>query len=200
MSNSIFPTLQGLTMKVSKTPSWPTDIQSSQTGKETRVKFQPTPRWSWTLEYEFLMDDRSAGLSDLQKLAGFWLAHQGELDSFLYADPNDYIVTDHRIGTGNGSKTAFQLGRSLALTTYEYVEPITEINGAVVVKVNGTTVSATLGSLGVVTLAAPPANGAAITASFSYYWRVRFASDLNLNRWIEKVWTTKSVTLLQVLP
>lgn len=200
MSNAIFPNLQGLTMKVSKVPSWPTQIQESLTGKESRVKFQPTPKWAWTLNYEFLMDDRSAGVSDLQKLAGFWMAHQGELDSFLYQDPTDYIVTDHRIGTGNGSKTAFQLARSLGLTTYEYLEPITEINGAVVVKVNGVTVSATLGTLGVITLASAPANGAAVTASFSYYWRVRFASALDLERWIKDVWTTKSVALLQVLP
>ncbi len=200
MSNAIFPTLQGLTMHVTKTPSWPTDIQKSQSGKESRVKFQPTPRWSWALNYEFLMDDRSAGLSDLQKLAGFWMAHQGELDSFLYQDPTDYVVTDQRIGTGTGSKTAFQLGRSIGLTTYEYLEPITEINGAVVVKVNGITVSASLGSLGVVTLASPPANGAAVTASFSYYWRVRFSGDLDLDRWIKDMWTTKTISLVQVLP
>jgi uncharacterized protein (TIGR02217 family) len=110
------------------------------------------------------------------------------------------VVADHRIGTGTGSKTTFQLGRSLGLTTYEYLEPITEINGAVVVKVNGVTVSATLGSLGVVTLASPPANGAAVTASFSYYWRVRFSGDLDLERWIKDIWNTKTISLVQVLP
>lgn len=202
MSNELFPTLRGLQINVQRSSSWPTAIQQGATGREVRIQVQPQPRWSWSLSYDFLMDDRDAGISDLQKLSGFWLRHRGALESFRFQDPDDNLATDAPIGTGTGSKTEFQLVRSLGGTgtAYRYDEPIQEVETATV-KVNGSVVTSILGTNGVVALAAAPALGAAVTATFSYWWRVRFSGDdLDVQQWLRKIWRTKSVELLQVLP
>lgn len=200
MSNELFPTLQGLTLNVQRSASWPTAIQETETGNEIRIQVQPRPKWSWSLGFEFLMDDRTAGISDLQKLSGFWLRHRGALETFRFRDPDDYTATDAPIGTGDGAKAQFQLVRSLGGTgtAYRYDEPIQEIETAAV-KVDGVEVSAILGAGGVVTLASAPAVGAAVTATFSYWWRVRFAStDLDVQQWLRRIWRTKAVELVQV--
>ncbi len=201
MSNEIFPSLPGLQINVQRSASWPTSIQETATGKEVRIQVQPMPRWSWSLSFEFLMDDRTAGVSDLQKLVGFWLRHRGAFEPFRYRDPDDFAVTDSPIGIGTGTKAEFQLVRSLggSGSAYRFDEPIQEIE-AVTVKVDGVAVSALLGTAGVVTLAEAPALGAVVTASFSYWWRVRFTDpDIDVQQWVHKIWRTKSVSLVQVL-
>jgi uncharacterized protein (TIGR02217 family) len=200
MSNLDFPALAGLKWSVKRTPQWATTVQTGRTGKEIRLQEQDAPIWHWDMGYEILSDDRSAGLSDLQKLCGFYLAHKGAWDSFLLTDPDDNAVVDEVIGTGTGAQVNFQLARSWGGLTYSFLEPIKEIVGSPVVKVNGSTVTASLGSAGVVTCAAAPANGTTVTATFSYKWRVRFKDDsLGLEQFARQMWEAKSVALVSVL-
>lgn len=199
MSNLVFPSLPGLQWGIRRAPKFATTIQAARSGKEVRILEQAAPRWSWELSYSFLSDDRTAGESDLMKLGAFFQYHRGAFESFRYLDADDQVATDAAIGTGNGTQTSFQLARSFGTTT-PWLEPITEINGTPTVKVNGVAVTATLGAAGVVTLAVPPANGAAVTASFAYWWRVRFDSDsLDVEQFLSKMWKCQSLKLVQVL-
>ena len=110
MSNTVFPTLAGLTWNVLKSPRWSTKVQQSVGGKEMRAQFFSTPLYTWTLTYELL---RASALLELQTLLGFFNARQGRFDSFLFSDPNDNNVTQMGFGVGDGVKTAFQLQRTV---------------------------------------------------------------------------------------
>jgi hypothetical protein len=111
MSNTVFPTLAGITWNVLKSPRWSTKVHESAGGKEMRAAFWSTPIYTWQLTYELL---RASALLELQSLIGFFNARQGRFDSFLFSDPADNNVTAHGFGAGDGVKTAFQLQRSLA--------------------------------------------------------------------------------------
>jgi len=104
MSNDVFPSLPGLKWSVKRVPQWTTTVQVGRTGREVRLQEQDAPIWHWELGYEIVSDDRTSGMSDLQKLLGFYLARKGAWDSFLYTDADDYTVTDEPIGTGTRSE------------------------------------------------------------------------------------------------
>src|SRR5712664_3102234 len=108
MGQAIFPVLAGLMWDVVKSPRWNTKVQSSVSGKETRIQFQSAPIYKWQLKYELL---RASALQELQTLIGFFNARQGRFDSFLFSDPSDNAVTAHGFGVGDGATTAFQLQR-----------------------------------------------------------------------------------------
>ena len=58
------------------------------------------------------------------------------------------------------------------------MEPVMNLNGTPVIKVNGTvTTPASISSSGLVTFSSAPANAAVITWTGNYYFRVRFDSD-----------------------
>lgn len=201
MSNEVFPALRGLKIDVQRSLTWPTTVHQSDAGSEVRVQVQPVPKWSWTLSFDFLVHDRPAGLTELQKLVGFWMRHRGSFEPFRYLDPDDNQVTDQPIGVGNGTRTTWQLARSFGGlgAAYRFDEPITEI-GTASAKVDGVPVESTLGSGGALTLAAAPASGAVVTASASYWWRARFAEgSLDVQQWVAGFWRTKSIELVQVL-
>lgn len=118
MSNDVFPTLPGLKWGTNKQPIWATKVLTAASGRETRGSFQSFPRWRFTLSYEFLR--AGGGFSELQHLVGFFNQRMGSFDSFLYRDPNDYLVTDQELGTGDGSRVEYRLVRTLG----GFVEPV----------------------------------------------------------------------------
>ena len=93
----------------------------------------------------------------------------------------------------------FQLSRNIG----GYIEPIQNpANQSATVYVNG--VAKTQGTdytiaNGLVTFAAAPAAGAAITADFQWLWRVRFAQDtLEFANFLYLLWECRTVELVSV--
>lgn len=194
MSNAIFPTLPGLQLSVTKTPEWSTEIQRAVSGKELRAPLFSYPIWHFSLSYEFL---RAGAQAELQTLLGFFNARQGAFDTFLFTDPSDCSVTDQSFGTGNGTTTQFQLVRTMG----SFIEPIRAPNGTPTIKVAGVaTGSFSLdAATGIVTFFTPPTNGAALTWSGNYYFRVRFAKDTaDFENFLYQLWQLKKLELVSV--
>jgi uncharacterized protein (TIGR02217 family) len=200
---AIFPALPGLGWSVTKSPRFATRIQKSVSGRELRVLDQPNPIWLWTLTYEILRDrnDRrgaglGAGYDELRTLMGFFLQQQGSFQPFLFDDPTDDSAAAQPIGTGNASVTQFQLVR----TMNGFAEPVTAPNVVSAVYFDGVRQSAAAYSVdpetGLVTFAAPPPAGQAISADFTYYFRVRFADDTaEFENFMLQLWRLKQIKL-----
>jgi len=184
MSTQVLPTT-GISFPVTREVQWDTDIQQAISGKENRLSYYTYPRYQWTADIGFLSSS-SVYSQTLQTLLGFVNQMQGQANSFLYQDPDDYSATAQTIGTGDGTTTAFQLVKSLG----GFVEPVfaPNLSGTINVYINGTLQSSgnyTINAWGTNNTNGPgslvfntaPSSGAAITASFTFYYPCRFASD-----------------------
>ena len=177
MSDLVFPALPGLGWNIVRTPTWATRTQVSVSGKETRQADWSYPRYTWELSFDFL---RSApSLAELQTLVGFVNQMQGGFNTFLYSDEDDNAVTGQSLGTGDGATVAFPLIRTFG----GYIEPVARVAAVQSVTVGGAAATVTVNydagneSGSSVTFATPPAAGAEIVATFTYYWRCRFSAD-----------------------
>ena len=200
MSSAVFPTLPGLAYSVFRTPIWSTLIQTAVSGKEQRCDLWSYPRWSWSLSFSVLRSDIT--FAEWQTFVGFFNLRQGMFDPFLYEDVDDNSVSNQNIGVGNGSNKVFQLVRTLG----GFVEPIPAPNIISDIQVDGSTIGGAYTvdpATGLVTLTSAPGNGLLVTASFSYYWRCRFAQDnsgsgsgnftgdaMTLEKFMNQLWTT----------
>jgi uncharacterized protein (TIGR02217 family) len=205
---AIFPTLPGLGWSVSKTPRFQTRIQRAISGRELRVLDQPNPIWSWTLTYSMLRDEHDTrgasgpgvGYDELRTLMGFFLQQQGALTPFLYDDPSDDSVAAQLLGMGDGGTTVFQLVRTMGATLPGggFAEPVTAPNTVSAIYFDGIVQSASGYSVdpttGLVTFASPPPAEQAVTADFTYYFRVRFSDDsADFENFLYQLWALKQV-------
>ncbi len=176
MTLLVFPTLDGLELNLSKRPEFNTAVFESVSGYESRVQLRRYPKYTFTLNFEFLIENRDE--RQLSELMGFMLEHGGKYGAFLFTDPTDNAVTDCVIGTGDGNTTLFQLARPLR----NFAEPVENVNGHPVLMLDGIeqvrAVDYSLSTTGRVEfLLAPPADGAVISWTGQFYYRVRFAED-----------------------
>jgi hypothetical protein len=136
VSNAVFPSLPGMKLP-SKRPNFATMIQRGVSGYEVRASNMLYPIWDFLLEWDVLRDDRSvmanvapaAPLDELRKIRGFFEAHRGSFESFLFDDPTDNDVSAQQFGVGDGSTTAFQLLRTAGVGQ-TFAEPVANLNGA----------------------------------------------------------------------
>lgn len=124
-------------------------------------------------------------LDELHDLIAFFEARRGRLHGFRFRDPFDCkscrpsrapTPADQAIGTGDGARTAFQLRKAYG----DYERPILKpVAGSVRVALDGDETAAfTLdATTGVVTLAAAPAAGVAVSAGFLFDTPVRFDAE-----------------------
>ena len=204
---AIFPSLPGQGWSVTKSPRFATRIQRAVNGRELRALDQPYPLWTWTLTFPLLRDcnDTRApsspgpGYDELRTLAGFFLQQQGALQPFLFDDPTDDRVTAQFLGTGDSSRTMFQLVRNMG----GFAEPITAPNtvsaiyfDAILQPAGNYTVDA---ATGLVTFTAPPPAGQSVTADFTYYFRVRFSDDTaEFENFMIQLWQARQIKLQSV--
>jgi uncharacterized protein (TIGR02217 family) len=186
MSDAVFPSLPGLKWNIKRAPIWKTNSAESVSGKEMSVSLMTYPLRRYSLAYEVL---RAGAEAELQTLEGFFNLRRGRHDTWLYNDPDDYTVTDQSFGTGNGTTTAFALAR----TRGGFTEPVQSLNSAPVIMSAGVTKTLTtdytISTLGVVTFVTPPADGAALTWSGTYYWRCRFLQDMaEFDQFLQDLW------------
>jgi uncharacterized protein (TIGR02217 family) len=194
MSNAIFPTLAGLEYPVVRTPVFKTLSQQASSGEENRVALWSTPRWQWTLSFNFLRDDAN---DEFRTLTAFFLARQGSYDSFLFSDPDDNLVTGQILGTGDGAATDFQLIRNFG----GYIEPILAPDSSnIAVFVNGTPTTAyNLDPGGLVQFTTPPPSDAAVTATFGYFWPCRFLEDqYDFSKFMNRLWEQKKLDFISL--
>lgn len=199
MSSAVFPTFVGLKWGTSRTPMWKTAVRETVSGREYRTRFQATPRYLYKLSYEVLRE--TTGYAELKSLIGFFNNRAGAFDTFLYTDADDSAVTAQVFGAGDGASTQYQLVRTFG----GFVEPVYDTNGAPAIYINGTlrTVGThyTINGSGGVTFTTPPASGAVLTWTGSYYWRVRFRQDqTEFSQFLQKLWEAKTVELITCKP
>lgn len=197
MGNAIFPTLPGLKWGVTKTPIWSTQVQKSTSGRELRAGYYSYPLWKFSLSFEVLRNKQ--GLAELEKLAGFFNARRGSLESFLYEDPTDNTVTDQLIGMATNGQTQFQLLRSFG----GFIEPVMAVKGNPVVKVNGVTkmngTDYAVTDKGVVVFRSAVPTGQKVTWSGGFYFRVRFLQDsADFENFIGHLWAAKKIEMQSV--
>jgi len=159
--------------------------------------------------------DASYGIrktDDLAAVTAFFEARRGRLYGFRWKDWADHKsgmpsagtgVTDQPIGSGNGAATAFQLVKLYTSGAQSWTRTITKpVAGTVALELNGVpqitgwTVNT---STGVVSFAAAPAAGVAITAGFEFDVPVRFDTDtLDVTLDFERLGSITSIPLIEV--
>ena len=187
MSTSVLPSLAGLGFDVIREPMWNSNVQEAISGKEVRLAYWTYPKYKWSVMYNILRS--SATSAELQQLMAFFNARQGQMDTFLYQDADDYSTLINNSGsyqaiaTGDGTTTLFQLVKSFG----GYVEPVLAPNtsGTINVYLGGTLQSGATYTIngwgtanpGTISFNTAPTNGTAIAASFTYYYPCRMSAD-----------------------
>ena len=191
MAYAVFPALAGLKMEITKAPRFSTAVRKSSSGRSVSLAYWRYPPWEFSLQFEFL---RAGGNPDteFEDLVAFFLARQDRFEPFLLLDDDDNAVADQQFGTGDGTTQVFQLVRSWG----GFTEPIFGVVGSPTVKVGGAVTAVTVLDDGKVSFGTAPANGAALTWSGQFYFRVRFKDDaLDFERFLANLWRTRSVGL-----
>lgn len=150
--------------------------------------------------------------ADMAAVLAFFEERRGRLHGFLWRDGLDFssgsanpTALDQAIGTGDGTRTTFQLSKTYGASFDPYLRPITRpVSGSVRVAVAGTELSSGWtvdGATGVVGFTTAPANGAAVTAGFLFDVPVRFDSDrLDVELTSFDGAEAPSIPLLEILP
>ncbi|MEM6940562.1 MAG: DUF2460 domain-containing protein [Pseudomonadota bacterium] len=131
-------------------------------------------------------------IDDLQLLIDFFEARGGQLHGFRWKDWADYRscaasssieAMDQEIGTGDGSRSVFQLTKTYRSGSESYVRFIRKpVAGTVTVAVGGVALEegsdfSIAHETGEVSFAAAPAPGAMISAGYEFDVPVRFDTD-----------------------
>ena len=129
---------------------------------------------------------------DIYEVIAFYEARLGKLYGFRWKDWADHrsgdpmqpvTAIDQPLGAGDGVETVFSLSKSYISGPSSYSRPITKpVAGTVLVAADGVALSEGAEftvdeTSGAVTLASPPAPGAALTAGFEFHVPVRFDTD-----------------------
>ncbi len=118
-------------------------------------------------------------LDDIHKLIVFFEARRGQLHSFRFRDPMDYIA-DNEIGIGDGVATEFQLSKTYFDTAGSWKRAINKPKtGTLMIKLGAAQTTAFTADYmtGKVVFATPPANETVISAQFEFDVVVRFETD-----------------------
>ena len=159
--------------------------------------------------------DASYGIrktDDLATVTAFFEARRGRLYGFRWKDWADYksglpsassAPTDQLIRMGTGVATSFQLVKLYTSGAQSWTRTITKpVAGTVALALNGVTqITGWMvnTSTGVVTFAAAPAPGIAITAGFEFDVPVRFDTDtLDVTLDFERLGSITSIPLIEV--
>lgn len=154
-----------------ETSTWNTTVVVKSGGFEVR-----NARWQAPLR-RYAFDYRPRPLAEVQAILAFFHDARGMARSWLLKSWTDYRLTAGQIGTGDGSDVTFQLVKSYG-TLQPYSRTLTYIKpGSLSVTVDGSPATVSDETDGLVTLSAPPGNGAIVRATCEFYVPVRFAAD-----------------------
>lgn len=191
--------LPGLTIEVTKAPRFRTRISEAASGRETRYPQAEYPRWDFELSYDYL-EDRTGADSSLKTILGFFLARQGSFDSWLFKDPDDYLVEGGVCGEADGVTTEFPMCRSIG----EFNERVGQVDNAndITVYVDGVEVDPadyTILLPNSLVFNSAPATGA-ITADFQFFFACRFLEDqMDFEKFADKLWNLQQVQFRSII-
>lgn len=181
---------------------FPTDISKGSTGGPRRLTQVVTLRSGFEERNTIWANSRrsyNAGmglrnLDDIYTVLEFFEGRRGRLHGFRWKDWSDYksgkpeqpiTPTDIIIGTGDGTKTDFQLIKQYSESVNPYTRIISKpVSGTVVASIDSTETTrfGISPSTGVLRFTSAPRNNEVITAGFEFDVPVRFDIDnLNIN-------------------
>lgn len=157
-------------------PTFRTHVFSTITGLEQRNVTRLRARHT----YDFSLGIRDA--QDMETVRDFFIAIRARANSFRYKDWNDFELTNELIGTGDGSKTVFQITKTYTTGSYKYVRNIRKpVSGikvyqGVTLQTEGVDYTIDL-TTGLITFAAPVGNGIQVKVTGEFDVPVRFDTD-----------------------
>lgn len=197
MSNTFYPNnLPGLTWPIKKGSQWePSSKRKSASGRETRIGFETYPARTFEFVYDHLREIPALAQADMQALQGLFDLHGGDLDTFLYTDPDENTVTLGQFGVGDGTTTKFYLTRTWA----GFGEPVGYAVPSTIT-INGSATGAyTLTANRLVTFSSAPAAAAVLRWSGTYAYRVRFAdASMSFEKFCSIYWKGGPIKLITV--
>ncbi|MDE3017165.1 MAG: DUF2460 domain-containing protein, partial [Pseudomonadota bacterium] len=116
VSTEKFPLSPGLSWSVHVAPKFNTRVAGHVSGREIRTAWQQYAIYDFTLSFDVL---RGNATQEIETLMGFYLARQGQYDTFLLdlgavtQNAADSYVTLGAQGVGNGVSTVFPLMRTV---------------------------------------------------------------------------------------
>lgn len=184
-----------------------TEIVTLASGREHR-----NSRWADSRRrYDAGFGVRS--LDALHAVLAFFEERRGRLHGFRYRDRVDWRSgppsrapgpTDQPLGLGDGARTAFPLAKTYGGGASAYRRAIAKpVAGSVRVAVAGREIAAFAcdPATGLVSLAAAPAPGAAVTAGFAFDVPVRFdTDDLTVNLEAFTAGEIPRIPLVEIVP
>lgn len=190
--------LPGLSIEVIKRPMFSTKINESSAGNEIRTSFMDWPRWEFELSYEFL-EDRTGAESSLKTIMGFFVDQQGSFGSWLFKDPDDYLVANGLMGVADGVTTEFYFRRYLG-TRGEPVGQVDQSND-IEVYLDGVLVNSadyTVYQNRIVFVTAPVSGD--VTANFQFFYVCRFLEDqMEFDKFADKLWSLQTCEFKSIL-
>lgn len=177
-----------IALKSAGGPERRTDIVTFGSGREER-----NARWAHSRR-RFDAGYGIKTIDALQQVVAFFEERRGQLYGFRWRDRLDHSSAqpassisplDQTLGTGDGTRATFQLGKSYGSTYAPYKRSVSKpVPGSVRVAVGGSEVASGTAftcdaTTGIVTFLAGhiPATGAAVTAGFLFDVPVRFDTD-----------------------
>ena len=170
-----------------KSPHFNNEIQKPAAGRgRSSITMMPYPAWDFEVDLNVVQGGEAVYGSVLQWFLGCYIACCGSGGFFLFTDPNDNAVVVGQscllnvtpgaaapMGQlGDGTSKTYQLARPIG----QGVDILQNVSG-VTVYVNGSPVTATVGSTGVVTFSSAPAANAALTWAGSFQYLCQFSDD-----------------------
>lgn len=153
-------------------PEFKTRIVEMKSGRERRNAGIANARHSFTVPFNNIPQENYYLIKQMH------LVCRGMLHAFKFRDELDYTATDEVFGTGDGTETVFQLRKISTIDNVSYIRDTFVIQPGSEILVNGSTATHTVDlDRGLVTFAAPPANGAALSGTWEFDLWVRFNQD-----------------------
>lgn len=154
-------------------PLWSTTISESGGGTEKANVNWSQPKGRWEL------GDRSGEncltLDQHEYIYGFWMARRGQAIGFRYKDWGDYQLNRELIGTGDGTKTQFQVTKTYG----DFVRILKKLDSeGFQIETPGAALNYALNpTTGVVTFGSALPTGTKIYATGEFHVPVRFEQD-----------------------
>jgi hypothetical protein len=185
---------------IKKTPRFNTILQETAALQGTvAVSLTEYPVWDFVLSIPQLQGRWDDPNSPLAQLGGIYFKCRGRAGTFLLQDPEDNAVLAWTFAIGDGTSKTFQLTRPIGSDGVDIVQ---NVNNIANISIAGTpTLAYAIDTRGVVTFNASPANGAAISWTGQYDFRLRFSEDSlsDLNEYFSDRWSISTLALTSVI-
>ena len=175
-------------------PQFYTSVLKLASGKEARNQNWQYAKCQYTISYGTDSDT----FADIVR---FFRARRGRLRGFRFKDWSDFQCLNGYIGTGDGTRTVWNLVKVYIDDVASYGRPITRpVAGTLHVYFDTVETVAYTYNAGVLTFTAPVTAGVVITASFDFDVPVRFDSDtLQLTVYQPNASEVQSIGLTEII-